>query len=142
MGAIAYPIGWLIVEGILWGAAVVGGADVSSLIAKEIADYIDDELSQTISTARECQNSDCLDCDPPVGTVGYRIDWVPPSTPHPPCLYSHVQFYIRRQFPARGLCVWKKQRRVLSLSAGLGPDDFDPSDLGDGAIPIPQTPGR
>lgn len=142
MGAIAIPIGKLIVDGIIAGAVIVGGVLLLSLVAKEIADFIARELSDAISRARECRDCDCPDCVPPKGAVRYRIDWVPPSRAHWPCTGSHVHFEVRIQNPTTCECFWNKQKKVLCLPEGAGPDDFDPSDLGDNVFPMPRTGGR
>jgi RHS repeat-associated protein len=45
-------------------------------------------------------------CVPPVGTIGYRMDIVPPSRPHSPHPGSHVHLYQMNQNPANGQCFW------------------------------------
>lgn len=70
MPVIALPA---IVEGI-----IVIGAIVLAAIVDRITDYIAKNLSDAISKARECRNWTCPECIPPKGTVGIRVDWVPP----------------------------------------------------------------
>ncbi|WP_308917309.1 hypothetical protein [Jannaschia sp. LMIT008] len=136
MGAIAIPIGKLIVDGIIAGAVIIGGIILLSKVAELIGDYIARELSEVIERARECRNCDCGECVPPKGTVRYRVDWVPPSRPHWPCEGSHVHFEVRIQNPTTCACFWNKDRRkVLCLPDDVGPGDFDPSDLGPNVIP-------
>lgn len=52
------------------------------------------------------QNTGCPPCKPPVGTVGYRLDIVPPAKPHFPYKGSHVHLYLRRQNPKTCECFW------------------------------------
>jgi RHS repeat-associated protein len=54
------------------------------------------------------KNNGCPPCNPPVGTVGYRLDVVPPSKPHFPHKGSHVHLYIMRQSPKTCECKWNK----------------------------------
>lgn len=54
------------------------------------------------------KNNGCPPWDPPVGTVGYRLDRVPPSKPHFPFKGDHVHLYIRRQNPKTCECYWNK----------------------------------
>lgn len=140
MPAIAIPAGKLLIDGIIAGVVIVGGIILLSLVAKEIAEYIDRELSDAIDRARDCENCKCGECVPPPsrGTVGVRIDWVPPSRPHAPCTGSHVHFYLRSQNPNNCQCFWAPRRRnVLCLDDGVGPSDFDPSDLGPNVFVMP-----
>lgn len=71
------------------------------------------------------EQSKCPPCTPPVGTVGYRMDLVPPSKPHYPFKGTHVHLYVRRQKPYPNCeCVWNK----------LGIVDPPPPP---GAVPMP-----
>lgn len=131
MPAIALPAIPPLVEGILWVGGLVIGAILLAAIADRISDYISDHLGDAIAKARECRNCQCPDCVPPKGTVGIRIDWVPPSVPHWPCPGSHVHFYIQSQNPTNCQCFWSPQKRnVLCLDPKDTPADFDPRKLG------------
>jgi RHS repeat-associated protein len=46
-------------------------------------------------------------CIPPVGTIGYRLDPVPPSRPHYPITGDHVHLYKMQQNPGTGKCFWQ-----------------------------------
>ena len=46
-------------------------------------------------------------CIPPVGTIGYRLDEVPPSRPHQPINGDHVHLYKMNQNPTNGQCFWQ-----------------------------------
>jgi RHS repeat-associated protein len=46
-------------------------------------------------------------CIPPVGTIGYRLDRVPPSRPHHPFTGDHVNLYKMNQNPNNGQCFWQ-----------------------------------
>jgi RHS repeat-associated protein len=48
----------------------------------------------------------CPACNPPVGTIGYRLDIVPPSLPHYPFPGSHVHLYQMNQNPNNCQCFW------------------------------------
>lgn len=49
----------------------------------------------------------CPPCNPPVGTIRYRVDMVPPSKPHYPHTGSHVHLYQMHQSPApKCQCFW------------------------------------
>ena len=73
----------------------------------------------------------CLPCDPPVGTIGYRIDVVPPSEPHFPFDGTHTHIYIIQQSPdGKGCkCFW--------VPFTIIPGDVPPP----GSIPVNGTPG-
>jgi hypothetical protein len=45
---------------------------------------------------------------PPVGTIGYRLDRVPPRKPHHPFAGDHVHLSVRHQNPSTCLCYWNK----------------------------------
>ena len=49
-------------------------------------------------------------CVPPVGTIGYRYDQVPPSRPHYPHRGDHVNLYRMQQNPNNGQCFWQRIR--------------------------------
>lgn len=133
MPLIAIPVIYAITEAIIVASTIVVGAALLLSIVDRIADYIAKELSDAISKARECQNCKCSQCVPPVGSIGIRIDWVPPSRAHRPCPSHHVHFYIRSQNPGDCICFWKpKKKKVLCLDTSDSPDQFDPSSLGEG----------
>jgi RHS repeat-associated protein len=46
----------------------------------------------------------CLPCNPPVGTYGYRTDFVPPSQPHYPFTGTHTHIYVVMQSPPEAGC--------------------------------------
>jgi RHS repeat-associated protein len=46
-------------------------------------------------------------CSPPVGTIGYRLDEVPPAKPHFPFDGDHVHLYQMNQNPLTGQCFWQ-----------------------------------
>jgi RHS repeat-associated protein len=71
----------------------------------------------------------CPPCAPPAGTVGYRIDGVPPSKPHFPFEGTHVHLYIMRQDPKTCRCYWNK---YMVTNPPPPP----------GAVPMPPTGGQ
>ncbi len=49
----------------------------------------------------------CKPCIPPVGTISYRLDQVPPSTPHFPFPGDHVHLFEMHQSPVpMCICFW------------------------------------
>ncbi len=46
-------------------------------------------------------------CVPPVGTIGYRYDKVPPGKPHWPFTGDHLNLYKMQQNPNNGYCFWQ-----------------------------------
>jgi len=53
----------------------------------------------------------CKPCIPPVGTIGYRLDKVPPSDTHWPFTGDHVHLYEVQQSPYPAcVCFWPKHR--------------------------------
>ncbi|BFI96583.1 MAG: hypothetical protein RSP_20930 [Rhodanobacter sp.] len=55
-----------------------------------------------------CNKADnsCPPCSPQVGTIGYRLDKVPPSKPHYPFPGDHVHLYRMNQNPNNCQCFW------------------------------------
>ncbi|QOJ13653.1 MAG: RHS repeat-associated core domain-containing protein [Planctomycetia bacterium] len=47
----------------------------------------------------------CLPCIPPVGTVAYRTDFVPPSVPHWPFTGTHTHHFVMMQSPPTFGCI-------------------------------------
>lgn len=139
MPAIAIPIGKILVDAVIAATVVVGGIIVLSAVAQSISDFIEKELADARDKARGCQNCKCRPCVPPVGSIRYRIDWVKPhgfSKPHWPCKGSHVHFFMQRQNPSTCECKFNKLKKVLCLDDNVGPDDFNPSDLGPDVLPM------
>jgi len=66
----------------------------------------------------------CKPCIPAVGTVAYRLDKVPPSTPHKPFTGDHWHLFKVNQNPKTCRCFWNKTGEV-----GEGP-------IPAGAIPM------
>jgi RHS repeat-associated protein len=54
-----------------------------------------------------CKQHHCEPCVPPVGTIAYRIDTVPPSRPHWPQTGTHWHLYQMNQNPNNCQCFWK-----------------------------------
>ena len=53
-----------------------------------------------------CKKS-CPPCNPPIVTIWYRIDYVPPSKPHYPFHGTHVHLYKMNQNPNNCQCFWQ-----------------------------------
>jgi RHS repeat-associated protein len=56
---------------------------------------------------QQCKDKECPPCTPPVGTIGYRMDVVPPSKPHHPLPGTHVHLYKMNQNPNNCQCFWQ-----------------------------------
>ena len=59
----------------------------------------------------------------PVGTIGYRLDLVPPSKPHYPFEGSHYHFYKANQNTDSCRCFWSKAG-MADASNGLPSSDY------------------
>ncbi len=55
---------------------------------------------------RQPDLSSCKPCSPPVGTLGYRLDTVPPHDPHYPYPGTHWHLYVMSQNPLNCQCFW------------------------------------
>jgi RHS repeat-associated protein len=87
------------VEGGVVGAAAgaVAGAAVGAAIGNAI-DWF---------KRNSCENGkNCAPCAPPVGTISYRLDVVPPSKPHWPHTGSHYHVFQMNQNPNNCQCFW------------------------------------
>ena len=85
------------------GAAALGaGYAVGSVINY----YLGDEIQKAVDAIFSCPG--CPPCVPPEGTLGYRIDEVPPGRKHYPFPGTHVHIYIMRQNPKTCECFWNK----------------------------------
>jgi hypothetical protein len=75
------------------GVGAIGGAGVGGVEGAVIGGTLGATARAVIGSAVEdiCKNKGCPPCNPPVGTIGYRIDSVPPSKPHHPFPGTHVQ---------------------------------------------------
>jgi RHS repeat-associated protein len=78
----------------------------------------------TYVIVQACTSKCCPPCKPPVGTIAYRWDKVPPSKPHWPHKGDHVHLYERQQNPNNCICFWKP----IGVTAPPPPP---------GAIPMP-----
>ena len=59
----------------------------------------------------------------PIGTIGYRLDMVPPSKPHYPFEGSHYHFYKANQNTDSCRCFWSKAG-MADASNGLPSSDY------------------
>jgi RHS repeat-associated protein len=90
------------------------GGVATAYVAIEAGSWLYDELKKKSLPA----------CNPPVGTIGYRYDTVPPGRPHYPFKGDHVHLFVMNQNPNTGACYWNK----LAVTAPPPPP---------GAVPIP-----
>ncbi|MCF1465047.1 hypothetical protein FS827_27745 [Agrobacterium vitis] len=100
------------------------GATAATVVVAAVynADEIEEAVSGAIERAKRgvCASC-CPPCVPPVGTIGGRLDRVPPSAPHHPCPGDHINVYIRAQNPKNCQCFWSPQKgagSVLCLPQG------------------------
>ena len=105
------PLGAAIAEEIARAAVAAAIAAAIAAVANQIAD---------VTTMPRCPEPECLPCKPPVGTVGFRTDIVPPSKPHYPHKGTHTHLYIVNQSPVnKGCkCFW---RPVKSIEGDIPP---------------------
>jgi hypothetical protein len=92
---------------IAWDVAVlivVGGI----LAYKAIKSATATTSTATATSTAECPRRPCPPCSPPVGTVGYSIDRVPPSGIHWPCPGDHVHWLLHQQNPNNCQCFWMR----------------------------------
>ncbi len=85
----------------------------------------------TVAIVILCTKKNCPPCNPPVGTIGYRVDTVPPSEPHWPYPGTHVHLYVMQQNPNNCQCFWADAKKPLKKV--IGPNDPLPP----GAVPLP-----
>ena len=77
----------------------------------------------------KCNKTKCPPCKTisgkivPVGTIGYRLDLVPPSKPHYPFEGSHYHFYKANQNTDSCRCFWSKAG-IADASNGLPSSDY------------------
>jgi len=89
----------------------LGGLGSFALIGTAIGSlpWIADQLTEPTTDIEKTANDacPCPPCSPPVGTIQYRIDMVPPSKPHYPHTGSHVHLYEMHQSPSpKCKCFW------------------------------------
>ncbi len=97
------------------GSCVFGGpynpaCDVAVVVnvCKWIALGIAISTTLKSDSCQDCEEEKkCPPCVPPVGTIGYRIDLVPPSRPHHPFPGTHVHLYKMNQNPNNCQCFWQ-----------------------------------
>ena len=63
-----------------------------------------------VGSRRMRGGQDCPPCVPPVGTIRYRFDRVPPSRPHQPFKGDHYHLCERNQNPYTCECFWNPLR--------------------------------
>jgi len=109
--------------------AVVCGADKATAGRYEARNDALRSIARRRDLAKEDVNTmgpdpivlqECLPCEPPVGTIGYRTDIVPPSKPHYPHTGTHTHLYVVNQSPiVRGCkCFWHP---VTSIDGDVPP---------------------
>lgn len=83
-------------------------------------------LSEADTDTGKCDKNQCPPCKTvngkiiPVGTIGYRLDQVPPSKPHYPYTGSHYHLYKANQNPNNCRCFWGKHG-MLDVTRGETP---------------------
>ncbi len=112
-------IALIILGGALLADATCGQTDsISSAIAKP--QICDDDPPKT-----------CKPCIPPVGSIAYRVDFVPPSKPHYPYKGTHTHHYKMNQSPYPVCrCFWSKLPVTDGNTPGYGESPMAPADGG------------
>jgi len=63
------------------------------------------QIAKPKEATQKCEDKKpCPPCVPPVGSLAYRIDVVPPSKPHKPFKGSHIHIYKQNQSPVEAGC--------------------------------------
>ena len=93
-----------------WAAADAVAAAIETAIVTLTA-WVGTAIVADLAKKTECRKPRCAPCDPPVGTIGYRIDLVPPGKPHWPYTGSHIHLYKVHQSPVESGCgcFWNKE---------------------------------
>ena len=123
---------------LLEGLAYVGTAMTGILIgvgimdAKEEYDKAEAEAQAEADGTAKCNETKCPPCKTvsgrivPIGTIGYRLDMVPPSKPHYPFEGSHYHIFEAHQSPyPQCRCFWH-EIKIIDELIGAPP----------GAIPV------
>ena len=103
-----YDITGTVVPVLIYGAAIAEAA-IEAALEAALVSAATICIVESIQRTR-CPKPRCLPCIPPVGTLGYRTDVVPPSKPHYPHKGTHTHIYEVNQSPvSKGCeCFWKK----------------------------------
>ena len=103
-------------KGLLWLGAAVGVA----VVANEAKEALDSrsQTQDAVTPCQGCTQTKCPPCVPAVGTLGMRVDRVPPSAPHHPCTGDHGHIYRRGQNPTNCQCFWINTKTVDCLPQG------------------------
>ena len=131
------PLGLMVqviaVSWLLEGLAYVGTAMTGILIGVGIMDakeeYDKAEAQAEADGTAKCNETKCPPCKTvsgrivPIGTIGYRLDMVPPSKPHYPFEGSHYHFYKANQNTDSCRCFWSKAG-MADASNGLPSSDY------------------
>ena len=121
---------------LLEGLAYVGTAMTGILIGVGIMDakeeYDKAEAQAEADGTAKCNETKCPPCKTvsgrivPIGTIGYRLDMVPPSKPHYPFEGSHYHIFEAHQSPyPQCRCFWH-EIKIIDELIGAPP----------GAIPV------
>jgi hypothetical protein len=114
-----------VAEAAAWTAATIGAAYAGREAGRAIRERTSEREEDTVCIP--CTQRRCPPCVPPVGSIGGRIDRVPPSAPHFPCTGDHFHEFIRNQNPVSCQCFWNKTGRVICLDQGGSPPfPFEP----------------
>lgn len=92
------------------GAGVAAGYTMKEVI-KEVTRKTSksrERAKKNREKCRECcKNKPCI---PPIGSIGFRLDLVPPSAPHDPCPADHIHLKVRFQDTRNCHCSWRKPK--------------------------------
>lgn len=117
------PVNFIDVSGL--NAFGVGGSIAGSLILIDGPIPAGDALAGLILLScaiHDLNNSShgCYPCKPPVGTVAYEVDWVPPGRHHRPHKGTHTHHLRMNQSPWPVCkCFWK--RNYVRSTDGVSP---------------------
>jgi len=114
------------------GAAIIGAGMAGYQVGSFLYPYVEEPLGDFIDWCmREEYHSKGNNCPPcktisgkivPVGTIGYRLDKMPPSKPHYPFLGDHYNLCKANQIPyPKCDCFWQPQKIAMNASNSLPP---------------------
>ena len=99
---------------------------VGAMEATEEEDKAQAQAQAEADGTAKCNETKCPPCKTisgkivPVGTIGYRLDLVPPSKPHYPYSGNHIHLRQANQNPETCRCFWGKEA-VIDASQGQTP---------------------
>jgi RHS repeat-associated protein len=96
------------------GGSWAGPIGMAIVALFEAGDANPEEFENQIKKCDKCKKKECPPCTPPVGTIGYRWDKVPPSKPHKPIAGDHLNLYLMNQNAETCECFWNRLKWAVA----------------------------